>query len=257
MIGCLFDSDSHHARQAFCELSELYDITDISVDGGLCFDVILTLGGDGMMLRALHKFIGLNIPIFGMNRGSLGFLLNKYSSENMIERIRNSVPVELHPLEMQVLTDDGELIKAIAVNEVSVLRQLHQAANLRIYIDGKLRLGKLVSDGILVSTPAGSSAYNYAAGGNIIPLSANVVALTPISPFRPRSWRSVLLSNKSIIEIEVLEHQKRQISAVADFTEVRNAVKVKIFQRNDIKLTILSDSNDNLEDRMLQEQFYT
>ncbi len=257
LIGCLFDKDSSKACEAFSELSNLYGVIDISAGGNTNFDVILTLGGDGMMLRALHMFMGVNIPIFGMNRGSLGFLLNRYSAKNMIERIKSSIPVELYPLEMQVTTECGSVVNATAVNEVSLLRQLHQAANVRIYIDGKLRLGKLVSDGLLVSTPAGSSAYNYAAGGSIIPLSANVITLTPLSPFRPRNWRSVLLSNKSTIEIEVLEHQKRPISAVADFTEVRDAVKVTIFQRNDIKLTILSDRDDNLEDRMLQEQFYT
>ncbi len=238
------------------ELESLYGVVDVSKTNDVKFDYIVTLGGDGVMLRVLHKYISSPIPIFGMNKGSLGFLLNQYHSKNLIERIEDAVPVDIHPLEMRATTTENLEMSALAINEVSLLRQLHQAAKIKVYIDGKMRLKELVSDGILVSTPAGSSAYNYAAGGSIIPLSANVIALTPISPFRPRNWRGALLSNKSIVEMEVLEFNKRPVSAVADFTAVRNVVMVKTFQRTDIKLTILSDKENKLEDKILQEQFY-
>lgn len=254
-IGCMFDSSSKQSLDAYRELSERYSIYPVEKHPEAKFDVVITLGGDGVMLKALHRFIDSPIPIYGMNKGSIGFLLNKYSKTNLIGRIKEAVHVKLRPLAMIAQTMDGEMHSVLAINEVSLLRQTSQAAKIKILINNKMRLNHLISDGVLVSTPAGSSAYNYAVQGPLIPLSANVLALTPISPFRPRKWRGALLHHSNSVRFEVLEPEKRPVSASADSQEIRDVRKVKIFERQDLELTILFDPQDRFEERLIKEQF--
>ncbi|WHQ47028.1 MAG: NAD kinase [Candidatus Midichloria sp.] len=254
-IGCIIDKLSPYAVQAFEQLSSLYNISDIEHCSKQNFDVILTLGGDGVMLRALHNFMHKNIPIFGMNRGSIGFLLNSYSTNNLISRIQKASIAVLSPLEMKVTDKDRKMHSYLAINEISLIRENHQAAKIKINVNGKLRLNHLVSDGLLVATPAGSTAYNYAVGGPIIPINANVMALSPISPFRPRQWRGALILRSDIVQLEILEPNKRPVSASADSAEVRDAKFVEIKERSDIRLSVLFDSDDKLETRAIKEQF--
>ena len=217
-------------------------------------DVIVALGGDGFMLEALHRTMGRNVPIYGMNRGTVGFLLNGYNEEDLVARLSNAETVTLHPLEMLAITDSGTEQRAKAINEVSLLRQTRQAANLRVSIDGKERIDKMICDGTLVATPAGSTAYNLSAHGPILPIGSGVLALTP-SAFRPRRWRGAVLPRSAHITFEVLDHYKRPVSAVADATEVRNVVEVHVEEDEQTELTILFDAEHNLEERILQEQF--
>ena len=218
-------------------------------------DVIVALGGDGFMLEALHRTMSRRVPIYGMNRGTVGFLLNGWNEEGLLDRLRNAESVVLHPLEMVAVTDSGTEQRAKAINEVSLLRQTRQAANLRVMIDGKERIDKMICDGCLVATPAGSTAYNLSAHGPILPIGSGVLALTPISAFRPRRWRGAVLPHSATITFEVLDHYKRPVSAVADATEVRNVVEVQISEDEETELTILLDAEHNLEERILQEQF--
>jgi NAD+ kinase len=218
-------------------------------------DVIVPLGGDGFMLETLHAHLDLARPIYGMNLGTVGFLLNAYSQDGLEERIARAQAVELYPLRMRTCLADGEIREAIGINEVSIYRETRQAARLRIAIDGVARLPELVCDGVLVSTPAGSTAYNLSAHGPIIPLGANLLALTPISPFRPRRWRGALLSSRSCFRIDTLEPMKRPVSAVADFTEVRDVTSVEVWEDRSISFHLLFDPEHNLEERILKEQF--
>ncbi len=218
-------------------------------------DVIIALGGDGFMLEVLHRFHAKKIPIYGMNRGSIGFLMNSYHEDSLMQRISHADRVTVHPLNMVARTRDGEEIAAMAVNEVSLLRQTRQTAKLRIVIDGRERLPELICDGALVSTPAGSTAYNLSAHGPIIPLNANILALTPISAFRPRRWRGALLPDHVRIRIEVMEAAKRPVSAVADYTEVRDICHVDIVQDLSVSMTLLFDPDHNYEERVIREQF--
>jgi NAD+ kinase len=217
-------------------------------------DVIVPLGGDGFMLETLHRFVGSRKPIFGMHRGSVGFLMNLYRPDGLYERLAVAQPVELHPLEMTA-SQNGTARRAIAFNEVSLLRETRQAARLRISVDGVVRLDGLTADGILLATPVGSTAYNLSAHGPIIPLGAGILALTPISAFRPRHWRGALLPHGARVTLEVLEANKRPVSAVADFTEVRDVTSVEIHENRDIAVTVLFDREANLEERVLKEQF--
>ena len=218
-------------------------------------EVIVALGGDGYMLEALHRTMGRNIPIYGMNRGTVGFMLNTYDEDGLIDRLSTAETVELHPLEMVAVADSGTEQRAKAINEVSLLRQTRQAANIRVCIDDKERIDKMICDGVLVATPAGSTAYNLSAHGPILPIGSNVLALTPISAFRPRRWRGAVLPHTARITLEVLDHYKRPVSAVADATEVRNVVEVHIAEDTETTLRILFDAEHNLEERILQEQF--
>jgi len=218
-------------------------------------DVIVPLGGDGFMLETLHRFVDSNLPIFGMHRGSVGFLMNPYTPEDLPERLTAAQPVELHPLRMIACPAHGPDQTAIAFNEVSLLRETRQAAKLRITVDGIVRLEELMADGVLLATPVGSTAYNLSAHGPIIPLGAGVLALTPICGFRPRRWRGALLPHSAHVRIEAQETDKRPVSAVADFTEVRDIQCVDIHECPDVKVTVLSDSDANLEERVLKEQF--
>jgi len=218
-------------------------------------DVIVTLGGDGTMLETLHRYIDRDVPFYGMNRGTVGFLLNEFRETGLRQRLEAASPVTLHPLRMVARTVDGTETEAIAINEVSLLRESRQAAKLRIRIDRKVRLAELVCDGVLVATPAGSTAYNLSAHGPIIPVGAGLLALTPISAFRPRRWRGALLPASSRITIQIVEPTKRPVSAVADYTEVRDVREVRVREARDIRLNLLFDSEHNLEERILHEQF--
>jgi NAD+ kinase len=256
-IGCLYNKDSKKSYTAFKELSSHYDLIDVSTDNNKCdIDFVVTLGGDGEMLRALHMFKDTKTHIYGMNRGSLGFLLNKYTTDNLLERIKSAVVVKLHPLKMIVSTNKNETIEAHAFNEISLLRETNQTAKIRIIIDDVVRLKALYGDGILVSTPAGSTAYNFAARGLIMPLTANILGLTPISPFRPRRWDGALITQKSKIRFEILEFTKRAVSAVADSKEVRDIQSVEVYQDFGIEKNILFDKNNALEERVFKEQFF-
>ena len=217
--------------------------------------VIVALGGDGFMLETLHENLKSGRPIYGMNRGSVGFLMNEYSEDALLERINAAERAVIHPLSMFAVDVHGQEHRAIAMNEVSLLRQTRQTAKLRISIDGKVRLGELSCDGALVATPAGSTAYNLSAHGPIIPLDAKVLALTPISAFRPRRWRGALLAHTAKVTFEILEADKRPVSAVADNFEVRDVVEVQIAENRDVALHMLFDAGRSLEERVLAEQF--
>lgn len=243
-------SDAEAAQAAFAELQKRYG--SINPEEA---NIIVPLGGDGFMLETLHRFVSSGKPIFGMHRGSVGFLMNPYRPEGLYERLAAAQPVELHPLEMAATDDIGICRRAIAFNEVSMLRESRQAAKLRVTVDGVVRIDELLADGILLSTPVGSTAYNLSAHGPIIPLGAGILALTPISAFRPRRWRGALLPHGAQVRIDVLELEKRPVSAVADFTEARDVISVEIRENRDIGMTLLFDREFNLEERVFKEQF--
>lgn len=218
-------------------------------------DLIVALGGDGFMLEVLHRYIERHVPIYGMNRGSVGFLMNSFREHGLIDRLRKAESVVLHPLRMRAKLRDGTQIEALAINEVSLLRETRQAAKVLIRIDGKQRLDELICDGVLVSSPAGSTAYNLSAHGPIIPLGAGILALTPISAFRPRRWRGALLPHTAQVSFEILESDKRPVSAVADYTEARDVAAVDVHEDRSIDLSLLFDPEHNLEERIIAEQF--
>ncbi len=218
-------------------------------------DVIVALGGDGLMLQTLHASHGSGKPIYGMNRGSVGFLLNEYGIENLRERIAGAEHVVIHPLVMDATGVDGSKQGARAFNEVSLFHQSYQAAKLQISVDGKVRLEELVADGVLIATPVGSTAYNLSAHGPILPLAAPLLALTPLSPFRPRRWRGALLPDRASIEIDILEAGKRPVGAVADHFEVRSVAKVAIRMDLGTSIEMLFDPGHSLDERILAEQF--
>lgn len=217
--------------------------------------VIVPLGGDGFMLSTLHKTQHIDAPVYGMNQGTVGFMMNEYAEDDLLARINVAEHAGIHPLRMQTTCVDGSVSTALAINEVSLLRAGPQAAKLQISINGKLRLDPLVCDGVMVSTPAGSTAYNYSAHGPILPIGANILALTAVAAFRPRRWRGALLPMDASINIEVQEPQKRPVSATADSSEVRNILAVEIRNEPDITHDLLFDSGHSLEERLLREQF--
>jgi NAD+ kinase len=218
-------------------------------------EVIVALGGDGLMLETVHTVLDSGQAIFGMNRGSVGFLMNEFETGELTERIAAATETVIHPLKMTVTGKNGTTHSALAFNEVSMLRQQHQAAKLRISIDGKVRLDELVCDGIIIATPAGSTAYNLSAHGPILPINSPLLALTPISPFRPRRWRGAILSHEAEVEIEILEANKRPVSAVADQTEFRDVVKVVVSEDEKRSARLLFDDGHSLAERVLNEQF--
>jgi NAD+ kinase len=218
-------------------------------------DVIVALGGDGLMLECLHRVLGTSMPVYGMNCGSVGFMMNEFHEDDLPGRIFRAMPSVLHPLRMHAVTASGVVEEAMALNEVSLLRQGRQTAKIRISVDHTERLNELICDGVLISTPAGSTAYNLSAHGPIIPLSANLLPLTPISAFRPRRWRGALLPATVDVLFEVLEADKRPVAAVADFTEVRNVVSVAVSEDRSIGATVLFDPNRALSERIITEQF--
>ena len=218
-------------------------------------EIIVAVGGDGAMLNALRESISSNLPVFGLNRGNIGFLMNNFSEFDLIKRLEKAKEIIVHPLEMLVSDVENNEYKEMAVNEVSIFRSTHQSAMISIKIDETERLSELTCDGIMVATPVGSTAYNLSAHGPIIPIDSEILALTPISPFRPRSWRGALIKNKSIIEFEINNPKLRPVSASADSREVKNVTKVKVYQRNDVNLRIMYDQSNSMEDRYLREQF--
>jgi NAD+ kinase len=218
-------------------------------------DVIVALGGDGLMLQTLHRMMNSPKPIYGMNRGSVGFLMNEYSDRSLRKRLAAARPSIVHPLVMRARDAAGGETTARAINEVSLLRQTYQAAKLRIGIDGSVRLHELIADGILVATPAGSTAYNFSANGPILPLGAPLMALTPLSPFRPRRWRGALLPDRAKVTIEILESDKRPVAAAADHFEIRNVTRVEVAMEREISLVLLHDPGHSLDERILREQF--
>jgi NAD+ kinase len=218
-------------------------------------DVIVALGGDGLMLQTLHTFMKSGKPIYGMHRGTVGFLMNEFNLDNLVERLTAAHKTIIHPLVMQTRDTQGKVSEHRAINEVSLFRQSAQAAHLRILIDGQERLEELVSDGVLVATPAGSTAYNLSVQGAIIPINAPLMALTPISPFRPRRWRGALLPDKAKVTIEVQDAGKRPVAAVADHDEVRSVQRVDVSMDHSISLNLLFDPGHNLDERILREQF--
>jgi NAD+ kinase len=218
-------------------------------------EVIVALGGDGLMLASLHRFMSKNIPIYGMNRGSVGFLMNEYSEDGLIERLEAAQDSVIHPLVMRATTIDGKVHEARALNEVSLLRESYQAAKLRISIDGKPRMEELICDGILIATPAGSTAYNLSANGPILPINSPLLALTAISPFRPRRWRGALLPQTARVTLDILEHDKRPVSATADHHEVRDVTSVETRMDLETSMVMLHDPGHSLDERILSEQF--
>ncbi len=218
-------------------------------------DAIVALGGDGLMLETLHRVLGTTMPVYGMNCGSVGFLMNEYNEDDLPGRVARAHPAVLHPLRMHAVTASGVVEEAMALNEVSLLRQARQAAKIRISVDHTERLSELICDGVLISTPAGSTAYNLSAHGPIIPLSANLLPLTPISAFRPRRWRGALLPSTVDVLFEVLEAEKRPVAAVADFTEVRDVVSVAVSEDRTLGATVLFDPDRALSERIIAEQF--
>ncbi|MEL6948254.1 MAG: NAD kinase [Pseudomonadota bacterium] len=243
-------ADTVSAREAHDRLIKRYG--NIEPDGA---DVIVALGGDGFMLQTQLLFMGSGIPVYGMNKGTIGFLMNTYEETDLPMRIATALMETIHPLQTMVQTQDGAAHRATAFNEVSLFRQSHQAARLKIDIDGNQRMDRLVCDGVMVATPQGSTAYNLSAHGPILPLKAPLLALTPVSAFRPRNWRGALLPNTSKVTISVLEHEKRPVNAVADNTEFKSAVKVEVWEDREAEGLLLFDPQHSWDERILEEQF--
>jgi NAD+ kinase len=218
-------------------------------------DVVVALGGDGLMLATLQRFMNSGKPIYGMHRGTVGFLMNEYEEADLQARLTAADVTVIHPLMMRARDEVGRIHRHRAINEVSLFRQTYQAARLRVLVDGKERLPELVADGILLATPAGSTAYNFSVQGPIIPIGSPLLALTPISPFRPRRWRGALLPDRADVTIEVLEAEKRPVAAVADHDEVRSVRAVDISLDHSISMHMLFDPGHNLDERILGEQF--
>ncbi|MCG8653503.1 MAG: NAD kinase [Pirellulales bacterium] len=234
-------------------------LTDLEGRYGNCApedaDVVVPLGGDGFMLETMHRLMGRGIPIFGMHRGSVGFLMNHFDLESLPDRIQAARPATLNPLVMTTTDRDGKERTAPAFNEVSVLRETRQTAKIQITIDGVIRIDELMCDGVIVATPAGSTAYNLSAHGPVVPIGAQVLCLTPISAFRPRRWRGAILPRDVTVVLTMLEADKRPVSAVADFTEIRDVTRVEVREHADMELTVLFDPEHDLEERVLKEQF--
>ena len=243
-------STTPEAREAYERLAQRYGNAEPK-----SADVIVALGGDGLMLQTLHKFMKSGKPIYGMHRGTVGFLMNDFSADGLAERLAAAQITVIHPLLMRARDAQGRLHEHHAINEVSLFRQSYQAARLRILIDGKERLAELMADGVMVATPAGSTAYNLSAQGPIIPINAPLMALTPISPFRPRRWHGALLPNSARVTIQVLDHTRRPVAAVADHDEVRSVREVDISMDHMISIQMLFDPGHSLDERILREQF--
>jgi len=237
------------AQSALANLRQQYDDP-----GPEKADTVVALGGDGFMLQTLHSFVGQGKPIYGMNLGTIGFLMNEYNEVDLPQRLAKAERAEIHPLRMRATTTQ-QCVDGLAFNEVSLLRQTRQATKLRILVDGKVRISELICDGALVATPVGSTAYNLSAHGPILPIDSNLLALTPISAFRPRRWRGAVLPHRARVRFETLEAEKRPVSAVADALEVRNVVSVDVAEDRSVGMVMLFDAGRNLDERILTEQF--
>ena len=218
-------------------------------------EVIVAVGGDGAMLAAMRESITYNIPVFGLNRGNIGFLMNEFQKLNLIDRLKDANEIIVHPLEMIVIDSKNKKYVELAINEVAIFRRTHQSAIISIKIDNTERLNELTCDGVMVATPVGSTAYNLSAHGPILPIGSELLALTPISPFRPRRWKGALIKNKSVVEFNIINSKLRPVSASADAKEVKNIEKVFISQKHNINLRILYDKTNSMEDKYLKEQF--
>jgi len=218
-------------------------------------DVIVALGGDGFMLRTLHRHLPAGLPVYGMKLGDVGFLMNRFREDDLHQRLHEANVVALNPLRMVAVTEGGGDTSALAINEVSLLRQVNQAAHIRVLVNGSVKVEELVCDGVLVATAAGSTAYNLSVQGPILPLGTDALALTPISPFRPRRWRGAVLPSSVRIRFEIQDYYKRPVSATADAQEIRNVLSVDVFEEKDITLKLMFDPDHSLEQRILDEQF--
>ena len=245
-----FASQIEQAQAARAQLADRYGDAPLQEA-----DIIVALGGDGFMLRTLHRHMARALPVYGMKLGTVGFLMNQHHQDDLPERLARAQPSVLRPLLMEAVTEAGNTTSALAFNEVSLLRQTKQAAHVRVSLNGVAKLEELICDGILVATPAGSTAYNLSAFGPILPLGSRMLALTPISPFRPRRWRGAILPAITEVKFEVLDPYKRPVSATADSHEVRDVVEVRIRESLEQTMTLLFDPEHNLEERILNEQF--
>ena len=243
-------SQTEPAGKALAAMCNLYGQHDLNEA-----EVIVALGGDGFMLRTLHRVIESDLPVFGMKIGNVGFLMNRYNEDDLVPRLAAASKVSLNPLCMDVETESGTSVSAIAINEISLLRQSNQAAHIRILVNDIVKVEKLVCDGVLLATAAGSTAYNFSVHGPILPLGTDALALTPISPFRPRRWNGAILPSSARVSFEILDHYKRPVSATADAHEVRNVTRVNAFQDRQTELNLLFDPDHSLEERILNEQF--
>ena len=243
-------SQAKPAGEALAVMQKRYGQHDVSEA-----DVVIALGGDGFMLRTLHRMIDNDVPVFGMKIGNIGFLMNRFEEQGLIQRLTAAQPVNLNPLKMEVQTESGTTTSALAINEISLLRQTNQAAHIRILVNDIVKVENLICDGILLSTAAGSTAYNFSVRGPILPLGTDALALTPISPFRPRRWNGAILPGTARVSFEILDHYKRAVSATADAYEVRDVVRVDAYEDKDTVLKLLFDPEHSLEERILNEQF--
>ncbi len=243
-------SNSSDAQEALSDLSKRYP--NVPPENA---DIIVALGGDGFMLSILHDYKEQLKPIYGMNRGSIGFLMNEYTPDDLPDRLNRAEPVSIRPLQMQATTISGEVLDAIAINDISLFRETQQTAKIKITVDEIVRLQELICDGVLLCTPAGSTAYNLSAYGTIVPIGSDVLCLTPISAFRPRRWRGAILPNSATVKFEILESGKRPVSACADAFEVRDVVSIEVSLSETLRLTMLFDPEHDLEERILSEQF--
>jgi len=243
-------SGTPEANAAAARLRVRYGQVDIDAASA-----VVALGGDGLMLQSLHRGMALGVPVYGMNFGTIGFLMNDFAEDNLLERLDAAKPTQIYPLSMEVVDAAGKQHTALALNEVSLFRATYQAVKVEILVDGQTRLEELICDGVLLATPAGSSAYNLSAHGPIIPITAPLLALTPISPFRPRLWRGAILSNRAVVTFRIKEAEKRPVSAVADNVEFKDVVEVVVRENRQRSVTLLFDPGSSLEERVLIEQF--
>ena len=243
-------SGTAEADAAMARLKAVYG--DVGINNA---EVVVALGGDGLMLQTLHKVMPRRIPVFGMNCGSVGFLMNDFSEANLIARLTAAKPTRITPLQMHVIDVNGQHYDALALNEVSLFRTTYQAVKVEIIVDGRTQMPELICDGVLLATPAGSTAYNLSAHGPILPIDSPLLALTPISPFRPRRWRGAILSNHAVVTFRARETEKRPVSAVADNTEIKNVVEVVVRENREHQVTLLFDPGTGLDERVLSEQF--
>ncbi len=246
-------AETDQAAQRAKDIAEHYDVVDNPADA----DALIALGGDGHFLKTLHENFDTGYPVFGMNCGSVGFLMNKFSIENLDQRVKNARHVTLHPLAMQARDAEGNTRKELAVNEVALQRSSPQTAKIEIKVDGVVMMEELMGDGIIVATPIGSTAYNLSAGGPILPLRSETLALTPVSPFRPRRWRGAILDHTVEFELTVLEHEKRPVYATADSRMAENVISVTVKEDKSKVMHMLFDADYGLEDRIIKEQFTT